>query len=175
MRYRIFAALGVLAALTGLASPVHAQSAVAAKSKTENITLSGESLAGIESRTVENDYQQFFVEQPSTLTLTRAANVENNNQQFVVEPPSTLTLDRAANTEGNNQDFVAAEYSIIALSDVVSDEAYSTRNGGIWEVGERVNVVANRPFSPAVTQDLFPEEEAFDGEQQLSVRYQLNQ
>lgn len=60
MRYKIIAALGTIAALAGLVNPAQAQSTI--PSNAEAVTLSGDSLNTIESRTVEDDFGQFFLD-----------------------------------------------------------------------------------------------------------------
>ncbi len=82
MRYRIFTALGVLAAITGLASSVQAQSTVASNSRSGEFTLSGESLTNINNRTVQNDFNGFFLENsPTTIpsSIGTAPNSIGNN------------------------------------------------------------------------------------------------
>lgn len=65
MRHRILTSLGVLVAIAGVTNSVHAQPTIASNSETQNITLSGESLSGIEGRTVKDDFNPFFVGTPS--------------------------------------------------------------------------------------------------------------
>lgn len=77
MKHRIFTILGILAVSTGLASSVHAQSAVVSNPDTASVTLSGESLSGISSRTLDNDLNNFFLENSSTIPFSTAGN--NNN------------------------------------------------------------------------------------------------
>ncbi|HEY9597912.1 MAG TPA: hypothetical protein V6D33_09605 [Cyanophyceae cyanobacterium] len=60
MRHRILTTLGVLVAIAGVTHPAHAQSTIASNSKTEPLSSSGNSLSGIERRTVEDDFNQFF-------------------------------------------------------------------------------------------------------------------
>lgn len=52
--------LGIGAIVVGLAPIAHAQSADLSSSGNSSVTLSGESLRSIESRTVRGDYQTFF-------------------------------------------------------------------------------------------------------------------
>lgn len=61
MKTVVVAAMAALASITGLAGSVHAQSTATPSQETRDFTLSGESLTGIESRTVEGDYQTFFL------------------------------------------------------------------------------------------------------------------
>ena len=77
MKHRIFTVLGLLAVSTGLASSVHAQSAVVSNPDTTNVTLSGESLNGIRSRTIGNDLNNFFLDDSSTTSFSTVGN--NNN------------------------------------------------------------------------------------------------
>lgn len=60
MRHRILTTLGVLVAIAGVTNPAHAQSTIASNSKTEPLSLSGNSLSGIERRSVKDDFNQFF-------------------------------------------------------------------------------------------------------------------
>ena len=77
MKYRFFTVLGLLAVTTGLASSVHAQSAVVSNPDTANVTLSGESLNGIRSRTLGDDLNHFFLGNSSTTPFRTVGN--NNN------------------------------------------------------------------------------------------------
>ena len=63
MRYKNITAIGLLTAIFGLANPVSAQSSVATNA--EDVTLSGESLTDIEQRTLDDDFDQFFLNEPA--------------------------------------------------------------------------------------------------------------
>ncbi|WP_017316283.1 hypothetical protein [Mastigocladopsis repens] len=63
MNSKVFAALGVMAALVGLVSKVHAQSSVTPNSNVGADTIQGDSLTGIDNRTAEDDFARFFAEQ----------------------------------------------------------------------------------------------------------------
>ncbi|HBB33272.1 MAG TPA: hypothetical protein DDZ80_01890 [Cyanobacteria bacterium UBA8803] len=71
MQRRVITALGVLVAIAGSASSVCAQSTLAANSETSDVTLSGESLVGITRRTVEDDFNRFFVDDSQNFLLSR--------------------------------------------------------------------------------------------------------
>lgn len=77
MKHRIFTALGLLTVSAGLASSVHAQSAVVSNPDTASVTLSSESLSGISSRTLDNDLNNFFLENSSTTPFRTGANSNN--------------------------------------------------------------------------------------------------
>lgn len=77
MRHTIFTALGVLAAIAGLASSAQAQPTQASNSATGEFSSDG-SLVDIRSRTVENDFDRFFLENSSTPAPTRVGTVPNN-------------------------------------------------------------------------------------------------
>jgi hypothetical protein len=81
MRRRITIALGVLAAISGLASSVHAEPTVGSNAETEGVTLSGESLVGLESRTVGDDFGQFFLGDASTTPINTTEGNNNFNTQ----------------------------------------------------------------------------------------------
>jgi hypothetical protein len=69
MRRRIITTLGVLAAITGLSSSVLARPAVPT-SETREFSLTRNSIVGIESRTIGDDYRKFFgIENPTTISL----------------------------------------------------------------------------------------------------------
>jgi hypothetical protein len=94
MRYKIITALGVLAAITGLASSAHAQSAVASHSETGNFTLSDASSVEIESRSVADDYETFFGEEenPSANSLNNGGFNTLINEPRGVEINEELEL-----------------------------------------------------------------------------------
>jgi hypothetical protein len=77
MKYRIFTVLGLLAVSTGLASSVHAQSAVVSNADNAGVTLSGESLSGIRSRTVGDDLNNFFLDNSSTIPFSTVGSDNN--------------------------------------------------------------------------------------------------
>lgn len=77
MKDRIFTVLGILAVSTGLANSVHAQSAFVSNPAPASVTVSGESLSGIISRTLSDDFNNFFLESSSTTSLSPVGN--NNN------------------------------------------------------------------------------------------------
>lgn len=79
MRHKILTILGALAAITGLASSAHAQSAVAPSSPTGEVTLSGNSLVGLQNRTIRTDFNRFFVGNYSTTSPNRTGSIESNN------------------------------------------------------------------------------------------------
>ena len=77
MRHTILTALGVLAAIAGLASSAQAQPTQASNSATGEFPSDG-SLINIRSRTVENDFNRFFLGNSSTPAPTRVGTVPNN-------------------------------------------------------------------------------------------------
>jgi hypothetical protein len=74
MRHTILTALGVLVAIAEFTTSVQAQPKVSSNPETGQFTLSGNSLVGIESRTVEDDFNKFFLEDSSTLQLNSSRN-----------------------------------------------------------------------------------------------------
>ena len=100
MIHRILTALGVLAAITGLASSVHAEPTVASNSRTGEFSLSGESLVGINNRTIGADFNRFFLENNSVLTLSNA---------------STTTV----NSAGTDNNLIGQQTGILQVSDSV--------------------------------------------------------
>ncbi|MBD0345578.1 MAG: hypothetical protein ICV63_12300 [Coleofasciculus sp. Co-bin14] len=88
MRHRIITALGVLAAVTGLANSVHAQPTITSNQRTGNETLSGRSLVGVSNKTIQDDFNRFFlgnpsppVIRPSSTTINSAGTDNNVNAQ----------------------------------------------------------------------------------------------
>jgi len=79
MRHTILTALGVLVAIAGFTSSVQAQPKVSSNPETGQFTLSENSLAGIESRTVEDDFNKFFLEGSSSSEL----NTSRNNNDLI--------------------------------------------------------------------------------------------
>ncbi|GAB4205478.1 MAG: hypothetical protein Fur006_61670 [Coleofasciculaceae cyanobacterium] len=89
MRHTILTALGVLVAIAEFTTSVQAQPKVSSNPETGQFTLSGNSLVGLESRTVEDDFNNFFLEDSSTTQLNTSRN--NNdliNRNGVVWPLS---------------------------------------------------------------------------------------
>lgn len=74
MKLSILTTLGVLAAITGLASSVQAQQTAASNSRSGEMTLSGESLTTVESRTTQDDFESFFLDNSSDNSSTIASN-----------------------------------------------------------------------------------------------------
>lgn len=96
MRRRLLAAIGIATAIAGLTSPAYAQSRVAASSETnENITLSGDSLEGIESRTASDDFNRFFLADTATITFSNGEATGDvvTEQAFRQEEGITYQLD----------------------------------------------------------------------------------
>ncbi|MFP5275123.1 hypothetical protein [Coleofasciculus sp.] len=79
MRYKYLTAIGILTTIFGLANSVSAQSPVTTNA--EDVTLSGESLTGIEQRTLSDDFDQFFLNDPTIAWRGTGGNqIEFNNQ-----------------------------------------------------------------------------------------------
>jgi hypothetical protein len=95
MRRRLLAALG-LVAIAGLTAPAYAQSRAAASSETdEDITLSGDSLEGIESRTISDDFDRFFLANSATISFSNGEATDDvvTEQSFRQEEGITYQLD----------------------------------------------------------------------------------
>lgn len=83
MKQAIFATLGALTVITGLSNSVQARPAVEANSETEKFSLIKNSVLKFESRTLEDDYQQFFGREDSTNIAINAQNSINpQNSEF---------------------------------------------------------------------------------------------
>lgn len=109
MSYKIIAALGVMAAIAGLASPAHAQSTVA-NSRTGEFTLSGESLVGIRNRTSQNDFNRFFLGNSSTSSPNRTASALNSIDSNSIDSNNNLTIQEPGVLQiGNNVQAVSNE------------------------------------------------------------------
>ena len=110
MKHRILTALGVLAAVTGLANSAHAQPTDTSNSRTENVTLSGRSLGAIRNRTVEEDFNRLFLGNPSSP---------------VVRNSSTTTI----NSAGTDNNVNAQQTGILQVSDnvqVITNDSLSS-------------------------------------------------
>ncbi|NJR74667.1 MAG: hypothetical protein HC773_15555 [Scytonema sp. CRU_2_7] len=94
MNSRMFATLAVVAAIAALASKVHAQSSVTQNSKTENYTIQGDSLTGINNRTAEGDFARFFTEQNSQNNASRKNFGESISPADVLELGDQIELRR---------------------------------------------------------------------------------
>ncbi len=109
MSYKIIAALGIMAAIAGLASPAHAQSKVAT-SRTGEFTLSGDSLVGIRNRTSQNDFNGFFLGNSSTRAPNRTATALNSIDSNNIDSNNNLTIqDPGVLQIGNNLQAVSNE------------------------------------------------------------------
>lgn len=98
MKHRILTTLGVLAAVTGFASSVHAQPTVASNSRTAELTLSGRSLVGINNRTVQSDFNGFFLGNPAQ-PVVRTSSTDFINS---AEPSNTVTAQQTGILQLNN-------------------------------------------------------------------------
>jgi hypothetical protein len=83
--------LGILASIATLASPVYAQTPATTVFETENVTLSGNSLTGIEDRSIKNHYQVAFPE-------ARTENVTRNEraQRSQLNSPNVVPISPEA-------------------------------------------------------------------------------
>ncbi len=79
MRHTMITSLGVLAAIAGFVSSVQAQPRQPSNTQTGEFTSRG-SLTGIRNRTVQNDFNQFFLDNSSAAAPARAGNVSNNSE-----------------------------------------------------------------------------------------------
>ncbi len=129
MRHKILTALGVLAAITGLASSVQAQPTRASNSSAGDLTLSGHSLVGISSRTADNDFNRFFLRNSSTPAPNRAGTV-----------PNPINSNNTAMETNNNLD----PQDLGALQ--VSDTVQFVSNEPLYSPITRVPGQQNQPF-----------------------------
>lgn len=97
MNHRIFTVLGILAVSTGLANSVHAQSAFVSNPDPASVTVSGESLSGIRSRTLGDDFNSFFLDSSSTTSLSPVGN--NNN--FIIRNGTVWPINEDVQLVGN--------------------------------------------------------------------------
>jgi hypothetical protein len=78
MKYKVFAALAIVAAVVGIASKVNAQSSATPNSKAgDYTTIRGNSLTGIDNRTAEDDFARFFAEKISPNNVSQQNVGEN--------------------------------------------------------------------------------------------------
>ncbi|MBF2005414.1 hypothetical protein ACF3DV_20005 [Chlorogloeopsis fritschii PCC 9212] len=84
MNAKTFAALVIVAAISGLSSRVQAQSPSVPISNTRQYTLSGDSLTGINNRTANEDFVNFFLQEKNVINQT-GSNVRENTGD-VVDP-----------------------------------------------------------------------------------------
>ena len=127
MRNRILTALGVLAAITGLASSVQAQTARSPQSNTGEFTLSGNSLVDIRSRTVDTDFNRFFLRNSANSTSPRRGTVPNSIDSNTVEINNSL----------DPQDLGAIQ---------VNDDVQLVSNESLFSPITRVPGQQNQPF-----------------------------
>lgn len=127
MRNKILAALGVLAAITGLASSVQAQPARTSHSNTGEFTLSGNSLVDIRSRTVDTDFNRFFLRNSANSTSTTRGTLPNS-------------ID--SNTIGKNNNLDPQDQGAIQ----VSDDIQLVSNESLFSPITRVPGQQNQPF-----------------------------
>lgn len=95
MKYKLLSAVGILVAIAGAAPSVYAEPRMASNSETGSITLSGNSLVGLENRTVQQDFNSFFLGNSSPLALRNAGN--NNNA--IAQPGVVGELTDTTNTD----------------------------------------------------------------------------
>ncbi|HBB35540.1 MAG TPA: hypothetical protein DDZ80_22005 [Cyanobacteria bacterium UBA8803] len=79
MRPEAIVVLGIGVVVVGLAPPALAQSSTPSSLNDSSVTLSGESLRTIESRTVSGDYKTFFNESSRVAQNEVEANVPGGN------------------------------------------------------------------------------------------------
>lgn len=129
MRHRILTALGVLAAITGLASSVQAQPTRTSHSSSGEFTLSGNSLLNVRSRTVDTDFNRFFLRNSTNAnsTPTRRGTVPNS-------------ID--SNTIGGNNNLDPQDQGAIQ----VSDDVQLVSNESLYSPVTRVPGQQNQPF-----------------------------
>lgn len=83
MKQAIIATLGALAVVTGLSNSVQARPIVGTNSETKKLTLSNNSALEFESRTIEDDYQQFFGREDFTnIAINEQNNINPQNSEF---------------------------------------------------------------------------------------------
>lgn len=97
MKHRIFTVLGILAVSTGLANSVHAQSAFVSNPDPAEVTVSGKSLDGIRSRTLGDDFNNFFLDSSSTTPLSPVGN----NHNFIVGNGTVWQITEDVQLVGN--------------------------------------------------------------------------
>lgn len=78
LRIKLFAVFGITAVVANIANPVNAQTSRNIQGK--GYSLSGDSLMGINERTANEDFPNFFMVQPAS--LTPASSVETNAANF---------------------------------------------------------------------------------------------
>jgi len=91
MRKHFLSILGLLASIISLGSPVYAQTPATTVSETENVTLSGNSLVGIEQRSIKDDYRVVFPE-GATENTSRQEWTQGNQ----INRPNVLPLSPEA-------------------------------------------------------------------------------
>jgi hypothetical protein len=70
MKAKIGAAVGIVAAIAGMYGKVQAQSPLIPTTTTEQYTLSGDSLEGINNRTTNKDFASFFIPETNVINQT---------------------------------------------------------------------------------------------------------
>jgi hypothetical protein len=107
MNTKIIASLGMMAAFISLGNSVYAQSP-ASISNTEQYTVTGDSLIGINKRTAQDDFQRFF--EPNNLGSNPSTNNRRGNATPVkirfnesLSQPNTPVLLVPAESGNDNQ------------------------------------------------------------------------
>jgi hypothetical protein len=104
MNNKITVALAIIAALAGLESSVSAQ---LPKPTPENVTLSGDSLVGIDNRSAQQDFGKFFDQQnPGRSSSNNRGNNPTSEQlpynESITLPDTPIFLQPAQSGNGND-------------------------------------------------------------------------
>ncbi len=111
MNRKIVAALAIMAGITSLVSPVHAQSRAGQNSNTGQYRLTGGSLSGINNRTAQEDYAKFFA--PSNSANT----VPNNARENIVPNTGFLQIGDQVQLRRIDQPLTLTDTPIILQPD----------------------------------------------------------
>ncbi len=84
MKAKISAAVGIVAAIAGMYGKVQAQSPSVPTTTTEQYTLSGDSLEGINNRTTNKDFASFFI--PQTNAIDQTSRNSRETKKNIVDP-----------------------------------------------------------------------------------------
>jgi hypothetical protein len=120
MNSKIIAALAIIAGVTSLGSSVYAQSPPTQNSNTGEYRLTGDSLSGINNRTAQNDYAEFFA--PSN-----SANAPGNNSRETIVPIGVLQIGDGVQLRRSDEGLTLTDTPII-LQPAQSD---NTINDGV--------------------------------------------
>ncbi|MBW4564807.1 MAG: hypothetical protein KME32_27520 [Mojavia pulchra JT2-VF2] len=107
MNTKIVALFAITAAFISLESPAQAQSSEASSANTENISITGDSLTGINNRNAQQDFASFFEQKdpisvPSSNQQINRTSQQLQLQQSISAPDSNVFFVPSQSFNGND-------------------------------------------------------------------------